>query len=100
MKYLKHNKIRQYNLKMLHNLLPFKINLCRWNLASDTSCMFCQAEETFNHIMLQCVHVSDFWIKVTAFILCIQYFQSIYLLTKKYCSLDTRFMIESSLYPT
>ena len=24
-----------------------------WNLASDTSCVFCQAEETFNHIRLR-----------------------------------------------
>ena len=53
---------------MLHNLLPFKMNLCRWKLSMDTSCMFCEAEETFDHIMLHCLHVSNFWIKVSEFL--------------------------------
>ena len=66
-KYLKHNKIKQFNFKLLHNLLPLKINLCRWNLETDTSCMFCEEEETFTHIMLNCVPVSNFWIKVNDF---------------------------------
>ena len=68
LKYLKHNKIKQFNFKMLHNLLPFKMNLCRWKLSTDTSCMFCEAEETFDHIMLHCLHVSNFWIKVSEFL--------------------------------
>ena len=68
MRNLKNNKIRQFCLKMIHNLLPFKINLCRWKLATDTSCMFCEEEETFVHIMLQCTHVSNFWVKVIDFV--------------------------------
>ena len=64
LKDIKQNKIRQFNFKLLHNILPFKINLCRWKLATDTACMFCDAEETFNHIMLHCVHVSKFWKKL------------------------------------
>ena len=64
LKDIKLNKVRQFNFKLLHNILPFKINLCRWKLASDTSCLFCDEEETFTHIMLQCSHVSNFWTKL------------------------------------
>merc|ERR1712002_670659 len=30
--------------------------------------MFCEEKETFTHIMLYCVHVSNFWTKVNHFV--------------------------------
>ena len=67
-KYLKHNRVKQFNLKLLYNLLPLKINLCRWKLANDTSCMFCEEKETLTHLMLTCKSVSNFWIRINIFL--------------------------------
>ena len=64
MKSIKHNKIRQFNFKLIQNILPFKVNLYRWRIETDTLCMFCEEEETVKHIMLQCSCVLNFWTKV------------------------------------
>ena len=62
---LLNNRVKQYNFKLLHRILPFKENLVRWKITSDLSCSHCEGFETSVHALLQCPEVSLFWQKVT-----------------------------------
>ena len=62
---LLNNKVKQFNLKLLHRILPFKENLVRWKITSDLSCSHCKGFETSLHALLQCPEVNLFWKKVT-----------------------------------
>ena len=38
---LKYNKIKQFNFKLLHRILPSKCNLCKWKVLPETICEIC-----------------------------------------------------------
>ena len=46
------NKIKEFNFKFLHRILPFKENLVRWRMTSDMSCTHCKGIETVTHALL------------------------------------------------
>ena len=62
------NRIKEYNFKILHRILPFKENLARWNITSDMTCSHCNGIETVDHALLHCPEVDLFWKKVRYFI--------------------------------
>lgn len=62
------NKIKEFNFKFLHRILPFKENLVRWRITSDMSCTHCKGIETVTHALLDCPEVNSFWNKVKFFI--------------------------------
>ena len=40
------NRIKQFNFKLLHRILPSKDNLCKWKIRSDHLCSSCGIPET------------------------------------------------------
>ena len=51
---IKENKLREFNFKILYNLLPVQKNLNRWGLVSDSNCKHCHMEEDVLHAFLFC----------------------------------------------
>ena len=44
--HMKNNKIRQFNFKLIYNILPFKDNLFKWKISSNVECKFCHNNES------------------------------------------------------
>ena len=55
------NKLKQFNFKILHKIIPSKANLCKWKLLIDDICNVCNKRETTFHILLHCKNVTQFW---------------------------------------
>ena len=62
------NRVRQYNFKLFHRILPFKENLVRWKITIDMTCNHCKDIETIMHVLLHCPQVNLFWQKLSYFI--------------------------------
>ena len=60
-KYIKDNKIKQFNFKLLHRILPSKDNLFKWNILSDNHCNICRCQETTMHMLFECKEVKILW---------------------------------------
>ena len=58
---IKDNKIKQFNFKFLHKLLPSRMNLCKWKITNDDNCEICHMLETTQHMMLDCKNIKLFW---------------------------------------
>ena len=67
-KTLKNNKVKQYNFKLFHMILPFRNNLFKWKITSENVCPFCAKPESFIHVLLECPKVVPFWKRVIGLI--------------------------------
>ena len=57
----KENKMREFNFRVLYNLLPVKKNLCKWNIKDDPKCVTCQVDEDIVHALVTCQLNKQFW---------------------------------------
>ena len=55
------NRLKQFNFKLLHRILPSKYNLCKWNIRSDSLCNTCGIPETTFHFLVSCKRVTTYW---------------------------------------
>ena len=62
------NRIKQFNFKLLHKIVPSKSNLYRWQISTDDMCNICKEKETTMHILLICKESRLFWKIVTSLI--------------------------------
>ena len=51
---IKENKLREFNLKLLYNLLPVKSNLFKWGITNDDVCPKCNTKEDIQHAFIEC----------------------------------------------
>jgi hypothetical protein len=54
-------RLRNFNLKLLYNIVPVKSNLYKWNLAENKSCTDCNVTEDILHAFLYCKKVKSLW---------------------------------------
>ena len=47
-------KLREFNFKLLYNVLPVRRNLHKWGLVNDNLCVNCQSEEDIRHAFISC----------------------------------------------
>ena len=59
--FINDNRIKQYNFKFIHRILPSKDNLCKWKIQNDILCNTCKVPETTIHILFTCKVVTLFW---------------------------------------
>ena len=52
--YTTENKLRQFNFKLLYNLLPVRKNLLKWGIVNDGICSHCNVEEDVKHAFISC----------------------------------------------
>ena len=65
--YIRHNKLREFNFKLLHKILPCRYLLNKWKIR-DTSgnvyspfCDICNKLENYEHMFLECNRLRKFW---------------------------------------
>ena len=59
------NKVKQFNFKLLHRIIPSKDNLYRWKISDEDLCHRCNVKETTQHILFYCKQANTFWKIVT-----------------------------------
>ena len=62
------HRIKQFNFKLFHKIVPSKSNLYRWQISTDNMCNICKEKETTMHILLICKESRLFWKTVTSLI--------------------------------
>ena len=51
---IKENKLRQFNFKVIYNLIPVKRKLFLWKLSNSDTCERCNCKEDLYHALLDC----------------------------------------------
>jgi len=54
-------KIREFNFKLLHGILPCNVNLKRWKIKESSICDVCSNPQTIEHLLFECVYVKPLW---------------------------------------
>lgn len=57
-------KLKEFNFKLLHNILPCNSNLKKWKIRDSDSCDICNMDHTVMHLLFDCKHVFYIWNKV------------------------------------
>jgi len=67
---LKENKLKEFNFKLLHKILPCRFLLHKWKIV-DTSgtiyspkCAICNQDENYSHMFFECVRLRGYWDEV------------------------------------
>ena len=78
-------KLREFNFKVLHGILPCNNNLKKWKIKISSKCDVCDDTQTIRHLLFDCKYVKPLWNLVnTTFHLNISYPQLL--------GLDTNFI--------
>ena len=54
-------KLKEFNYKLLHGILPCNKNLERWKIRSNNICDVCNQIQTIEHLLFQCRYVKPIW---------------------------------------
>ena len=55
------NRLKHFNFKVFHKIVPSKSNLHRWQILDDDMCQVCGEKETTSHVLLTCRESQTFW---------------------------------------
>ena len=66
---VKENKLKEFNFKILYNLIPTKRNLFLWKLRNDDICEVCKTVEDLQHTFIYCQLNHCFYSKLKYMIL-------------------------------
>ncbi len=54
-------KLREFNFKLLHGILPCNKNLINWNIRASYICDVCDQPQTIKHLLNECIYVKSIW---------------------------------------
>ena len=57
-------KLKEYNFKLLHGILPCNSNLRKWRIKRTDQCDTCQMPQTIKHLLFDCVYLQPLWRKI------------------------------------
>ena len=60
-------KLKEFNFKMLHGILPCNSNLYKWNLKDTDICDVCNSPQTIRHLLHDCKYVHVLWQKAGSY---------------------------------
>ena len=58
---IKELKLREFNFKVIYNILPCNVNLKRWGKKDYDVCDVCQESQTVKHLLFDCQYVKPLW---------------------------------------
>lgn len=58
---IKIEKLREFNFKLLHNIVPCGYILSKWNDKVNVNCQLCGEIETTKHMLYECTHIRNIW---------------------------------------
>ena len=53
----KEAKLKEFDFKLLHGILPCNRNLKKWKLRWDDKCDVCSLSQSIEHLLLECKYV-------------------------------------------
>ena len=54
-------KLKEFNYKLLHGILPCNKNLMKWKIRMNDKCDVCQQQQTIKHLLFECIYVKPLW---------------------------------------
>lgn len=54
-------KLKEFNYKLLHGILPCNINLRKWKIKESCACDVCGLPQTIEHLLYDCIYVKPLW---------------------------------------
>ena len=54
-------KLKEFNFKVLHGILPCNLNLMRWKIRDSHECDICGETQTIEYLLHNCVYVRPLW---------------------------------------
>ena len=54
-------KLKEFNFKLLHGILPCNKNLMKWKIRMNDQCDVCQQQQTIKHLLFECIYVKPLW---------------------------------------
>ena len=54
-------KLKEFNFKMLHGILPCNLNLYRWRIRDSDQCDVCGETQNIEHLLYNCMYVKPIW---------------------------------------
>ena len=54
-------KLKEFNFKVLHGILPCNCNLRKWKIRVNETCEVCNQVQTIEHLLYSCCYVSPLW---------------------------------------
>ncbi len=63
-------KLKEFNFKILQNIVPCGRYLNKWKHNIDGNCKFCNMLETTEHMLYNCSRVNNLWEKVSNVLKC------------------------------
>ena len=61
-------KLREFNFKLLHNIVPCGYIVSKWNDNVSVNCVRCGIMETTKHMLFECVHIKHIWARISSII--------------------------------
>lgn len=61
-------KLKEFNFKLLHGILPCNRNLQKWKIRLDDKCDVCGLSQTIEHLLYSCSYVKPLWRIVELFL--------------------------------
>lgn len=58
-------KLKEFNFKALHGILPCNYNLKKWRMRASDRCDVCNSKQTIEHLLLDCTYVKPLWNKMS-----------------------------------
>ena len=57
-------KLKEFNFKVLHGILPCNKNLQKWRIKLSDKCDVCDMSQSIQHLLVDCQYVKPLWCKV------------------------------------
>ena len=54
-------KLKEFDFKVLHGILPCGVNFKKWKITNSNICDVCDAEQTIAHLLFECEYISGLW---------------------------------------
>ena len=54
-------KLKEFNFKVVHDILPCNVNLVRWRKGESVSCDICECRHTIEHLLFSCHRATYIW---------------------------------------
>ena len=67
---IKEIKLREFNFKIIHNILPCNEMLHKWTIKQHNKCDLCDKIQTIGHLLFECVFVKEVWVLVERMLDC------------------------------
>ena len=59
--HIKEIKLREFNFKLIHGIMPCNLNLFRWKLKFSNRCDVCHDIQSQEHLLFNCIYVRPLW---------------------------------------